>query len=496
MRKILLGTTAVVGLALGAQVANAQTTYSAPVGITGAGPLTAGGSPAMPTTPTTSGLTVRLGGFFDFTYGSVSDNADSGFYRNWSANNTKGAAGFSTNANAVGGGAATAVPGSSQIQTPILMNYAAATTNARGRQRTDMRTEAEINLYVDGIASNGMRYGAVLELQMDSQSNTGVDYDEMFGFVKGSWGELRFGQEDAAGTLMQVQAPATLWMGSSAAWDEFIVDSTNATNSYYGTAGSGRGGSAPYLMAGLLDGNDSTKIIYLSPQFAGFDVGFSYAPNTGEGERQDTQRDLVGITNVMSAALRYRGTFGPVGVQASLASVNGRAPQQSASGAANTSYEDLSAYSVGLVLSGMGLQVGGEYTWGRYANNVGSAQAKGLDDSNHWLLGAVYTTGALSFGVNYGVATQDNGTTTTGANIEDRTQKYLGVGTAYVIAPGMTLFANYNQISDKNIPTATPSSTRSGGAGLSSTNALAQFNANGDTTRDIKVVLAGVRVAF
>jgi len=492
MRKILLGTTAVVGMALGAQVANAQTTYSAPVGITGAGPLGAGGSPAMPTTPTTSGLTVRLGGFFDFTYGSVSDSADSGFYRNWSANNTKGAAGFST-ANT---GAPTAVPGSANISTPITMNYAAATTAARGRQRTDMRTEAEINLYVDGIATNGMRYGAVLELQMDGQTNTGVDYDEMFGFVKGSWGELRFGQEDAAGTLMQVTAPATLWMGASAAWDEFLVDSTNASGSYYGTAGSGRGGSAPYLMAGLADGNDSTKIIYLSPQFAGFDVGFSYAPNTGEGERTDTQRDLTGLTNVMSGALRYRGTIGPVGLQTSLAAIGARAPQQSASGAANTSYEDVTAYSVGLVLSGMGLQVGGEYTWGRYANNVGSPQAKGLDDSNHWLLGAVYTTGALSFGVNYGVATQDNGTDTNSVKLEDRTQKYLGVGMAYVLAPGMTLFANYNQISDKNIPTATPSNKAAGGAGLSSSTALAQFDSNGGTTRDITVVVAGVRVAF
>ncbi|MFN8981229.1 MAG: porin, partial [Alphaproteobacteria bacterium] len=190
MRKILLGTTAVVGLALIAPVANAQQArpaarpaaapaappalpatsvaptgtaaaiFQTPVGVTGAGPHGADGIPNRPTTPTTSGIIVRLGGFFDFSYGNVSDSADKGFFRNGSTLST-----------------------------------------AKGRQRNDFRTESEINLYADGVAANGMRYGAVFELQMDNVaagSGTAVDYDELYGFVKGSWGELRFGQEDHA----------------------------------------------------------------------------------------------------------------------------------------------------------------------------------------------------------------------------------------------------------------------------------------------------------
>ncbi|MCA3367781.1 MAG: hypothetical protein INF79_19420, partial [Roseomonas sp.] len=230
MRKILLGTTAVVGLALLAPVANAQQArpaarpaaapaappalpatsvaptgtaaamFETPVGITGAGPHGPDGVPNRPTTPTTSGLIVRLGGFFDFSMANVSDSYDSA---SASARNTSG------NVN-----------------------------NRLGRQRNDFRTEAELNVYVDGIAANGMRYGAMMEFQMDNMggrndntaanngangSGTGVDLDELYGFVKGSWGELRFGQEDNVQGLMRVAPPGTLWLGVSSGWDEFVA---------------------------------------------------------------------------------------------------------------------------------------------------------------------------------------------------------------------------------------------------------------------------------
>jgi Gram-negative porin len=429
MRKILLGTTAVVGLAVVAPAAFAQS-----ASLIGAGNHGAAGSPPV----ATSGLSVRLGGFFDFTYGVVSDDADKG-----------------------GGYTGTRAAGS------------------QARQTTDMRTESEINLYVDGRASNGLQYGAVFELQMDNMTNTGngtgVDYDELYGFVKGAWGELRFGQEDSAASLMQVMAPSVLWMGRSDAWDEFVVGSN-------------------YIGAGIGDGNDSTKIIYLSPQFNGFDFGLSYSSNRNEGEQttagsktNEYQRDYTGLTNEISAALRYRGTVGGVGIQASLAAQFADAAKQSTTGASiATRDQNVTVYSAGLVLSGLlpGLQIGGDYTWGKYRTAPGTASlAQGLDDSDMIGLGAVYTTGAMSLGVNYALSTQSNGGT-----VDDRTQTYIGLGLAYVIAPGMTFFANYNMISDKNVPVAQATKT-------STTSNLTTYG-SGDYQRDITVAVAGVRVAF
>ena len=486
MRKILLGTTAVVGLALFAQAANAQQArpaarpapapvaapvappalpatsvaptgtaaalFQTPVGVTGAGPHGADGVPNRPTTPTTSGLIVRLGGFFDFSMGNVQDDADKASFRN----NTGGR------------------------------------TDTKARARNDFRTESEINLYVDGIAANGMRYGAMFELQMDNVaagSGTAVDYDELYGFVKGSWGELRFGQEDHAANLMQVRRPGTLWMGSDDAWDEFVVQS-------------GTFGSAPYIMSGITDGSDATKLIYLSPQFMGFDVGASYAPNSGEGERTQLadstttfQRDRTSTENQISAALRYRGTFGAVGLQAAMTGYWADAAQLSANGVSLAAKpQNINAYHAGLVLRAYGFQVGGEYAWGKYNTTVGNgALNPGLDGSNHWLVGAVYTIGAFQVGAQYGKGSQDNGTSTTGAALSDRTQTYLGLGVSYTLAPGMTLFANYNQVEDENLPTAAPSIL--GNSGAKGTT-LAKFDSSGSNTRDITVVVAGVRVAF
>ena len=471
MRKILLGTTAVVGLALVAQAANAQQArpaarpapvaapaappalpatsvaptgtaaalFQTPVGVTGAGPHGADGVPNRPATPTTSGTVVRLGGFFDFSMGNVQDDADKGLAR----------------------------------------NTAGGITNAKGRQRNDFRTESEINLYVDGVAANGMRYGALFELQMDNVTSTAgdgttVSYDELYGFVKGSWGELRFGQEDSAASLLQIRRPATLWMGDSDSWDEFVANSG-------------------YIMAGIGDGNDASKIIYLSPQFMGFDAGVSFAPNRFEGEQPNIptsttnfQRDRTGLENEISAALRYRGTFGDVGVGASFVAQFADAGSQSANGAPlAVKGQNITAYSAGLLLRAYGFAVGGDYTWGNYRTTPANGTINpGTDGSDQWALGITYTIGAFSVGGNYSQGSQDNGGT-----VADRTQTYMGLGVAYVLAPGMTLFANYNQIKDENIPTAAPTSA---GATLINFGSAA----SPDLTRDITVLVAGVRVAF
>jgi predicted porin len=469
MRKILLGTTAVIGLALVAPIANAQQArpaarpaaapaappalpatsvaptgtaaalFQTPVGITGAGAHGGDGVPNRPATPTTSGTVVRLGGYFDFSYGNVQDDADKA----------------------------------------VVRNTAGSITNAKGRQRSDFRNEAELNVYADGVAANGMRYGALFEFQMDTMTSTtgtgtGVDFDELYGFVKGGWGELRFGQEDSAASLLQIRRPSTLWMGDSDAWDEFLANSG-------------------YVIAGVGDGNDATKIIYLSPQFMGFDAGVSYAANRFEGEQSTIptstttfQRDRTGLENEISAALRYRGTFGPVGVGASFVAQFADSASLSANGAPLAAKDqNITTYAAGLLLRAYGFAVGGDYTWGNYRTTpANGAIAQGIDGSEQWAVGLTYTIGALSLGGMYSQGTQDNGGT-----VADRTQTYMGLGVAYVLAPGMTLFANYNQISDENIPGAAP--TKAGATRVNFGTA-----ATPDYTRDITVLVAGVRVAF
>ena len=293
MRKILLGTTAVVGLALAAPAAFAQ-------GIApGSGGTTLTPAPTPAALAGAGGLAVRLGGYYEFSGANIQDDND----------------------RATRLGAA----------------------HGKARQRTDFRNDMELNVFVDGRAANGMQYGAVLEMQMDNQVNTTVDFDEMYGFIRGSWGDFRFGQEDSAASLMAVRAPGAGALGGDAVWDEFVSNQGLF--------------SSPYITSGINDGNDATKIIYLSPQFAGFDVGFSYAPNAGEGERVDTQRDRLSLENEFSAALRYRGTLGGIGLQLGAAAMFADPPAKTAT----VEFESVSAYFFGAQVAAYGFALGGEY---------------------------------------------------------------------------------------------------------------------------------------
>ena len=496
MRKILLGTTAVVGAALLAPGAFAQTTQggggqvgqgvtvpTAP-GTVGVAPTPLNVGPSAPNTqvvvpPTPAmagagGLTIRLGGYFAFTGALVQDDWD-----------------YARSRNTVTG-----------------------TNQSRARSRYDFRNDAELNVFVDGRTSNGITYGAVFELQMDnivaqSGDGTTVSFDELYGYLGfDGLGTFRFGQEDSAASLLQVRAPASQALGGDAEWDEFIVQ-TGLTD------------SAPYIMSGINDGSDATKIIYLSPQFAGFDFGMSYAPNAYEGERTNidgtttqAQRDRTGIENEMSAAVRYRGTFGPVGINAGLGGMWASPPQLNGSGVAfgnvgNPRAQNVYAYTAGLVLTGYGFSFGGEYTWGQYRGaGVGrTAINAGVDSSQHYLLGLTYTMGPLVFGAVWGQGWQGNGvsavrtsaTTVAYTDLDDRRQDLWGVGVAYNLAPGLVLFGLYNNITDENVPMGgQPSNARYLAApttvGGRTGTTLASFN--GGNTRSINIGVVGIRLAF
>lgn len=459
MRKILLGTTAVVGAALLAPAAFAQTgvtTAPGAVGLAGSANVgTQGVTAPSPAIAAQNALSVRLGGFFDFSMAGIQDDLDRARTR----------------------------------------NDLSSGNDRQSRSRYDFRNDLEVNVFVDGRAANGMTYGAVIEFQMDNASSGGgsgttVDLDEAYLFLSfPNLGTLRMGQEDSAGSLLQVRAPSAGLIASDGDWYDFI---NTTSQTVYGN----------YMLSGFNDGNDSTKIVYLSPQFAGFDFGLSFAPNSGEGERDQLsngsslQRDRTSLENEVSAALRYRGTFGPVGVNFGLGAMMADSPRLQASGSPVTVRgQQVNAYTVGATVSAYGFAFGGEYTWGAYnGTSVGrAALAAGLDDSQHWLVGATYTMGPLLVGANIGQGKQDNGSSRVGNAIVDRgdrTHTAWGIGAVYTLAPGLGVYAIYQNINDENVPVTAPSDARYGGAGST----MARFN--GGDTRTINVLMGGVRLAF
>ena len=197
---------------------------------------------------------------------------------------------------------------------------------------------------------------------------------------------------------------------------------------------------------------------------------------------------------MMNFAAGMLGARGENGVGASFGALRADSAQTSGANVERVAVrnQDLTMYSAGLLVRAYGFAVGGEYAWGNYRDQMTSTINPKIDGSDQWIVGATYTLGALQFGGQYGVAKQDNGTNAAGTPFKDREQTYWGVGVQYTLAPGMILFANYNQIKDDNILTAAPAVA---GTGVTSFGSLNTFK-NGSTTRDIDVMLAGVRVAF
>jgi predicted porin len=390
MRKILLGTTAVVGAALiGATTAQAQT---AP--------------------------TVRVGGFMLTQVTYTLDDLDRAQ------------------------GTPTGVGGAGRV----------------ARQRTDFKNEVEISVFVNGKAANGMAYGAVIEIQNDGTGGTIFDIDEAYVFVSSpTLGTIRFGEEDSAANLIQIRPPGVTGAGIDGDGYSSMLSSSAFT------------GGGPSLVLGVNDGNDSTKIIYLSPQFFGFDFGVSYSPNRNEGDRVIAgravdslstsgsppslnatvpQRDGTGLSNELSGGVRYRGTFGNIGVGLSFVAQTADSAKVGTDGVPVASrLRNPTAYSVGASITGFGFTLGGEYTWGRYSGAPATAGlAAGRDQSKHYGLGLTYVMGAWAFGGWFGQAEQDNG-----PGVADREQTVYGLGVAYTLAPGLELYANWSHLKDDNV---------------------------------------------
>ena len=425
MRKLLLASVAVLGASMGmAETANAQDAIS----------LDNSGQ----SFPTPGTVTVRLNGRFR-AYGGVIDQNQA-----------------RTSNFAVGAAQATA-----STQNAAGQNIASTTTFNQGLNKVSNYgafTYARLYPGFDGVATNGLKYGASLEIRQDNNfgagggvangSVTGSNRTRDLLYFRRQWGYLgtdKFGQI----RIGAADNPASLFL----------------TGSFENFNDGGLNGDLPGFLPGNLAlawpfadvGNiyATTKIVYLSPQFFGVDFGLSYEPTTGAGGGDNgagcgpspafgtvanggngvatpgcdflsstSTADYARRKNTYEGLVRYRGTFGPVGLAATASYTgSGRVLDSgvvgSATNPARYRLEDLSVFDFGLAATFSGFSVGGNYQFGRYnvpgGGGYGGLLAKGQPNSSAFVVGASYTVGPVIVGAHY-LRSYSQGDQTTATN--------------------------------------------------------------------------------
>ncbi len=270
-----------------------------------------------------------------------------------------------------------------------------------------------------GTADNGLEYGANVQWRW-MRGNVG--FDESWLDVRGSFGRVYLGGEDTVIDLVAGTAGHSVQVGS---WG------TDGNNALRNVNFQGLSTATHYYQSAAGMTSDANKIGYITPNFAGFQAGISYTPDTGDQE-QISGNDNGGTTKATEIAAGWGGDLGGVGLKID----GGMSFADNQSGNSGQDLEQIRGYMLGASASfaGFGLAAG-------YLNNGDSSCDKavaGCDAGEGFNIGASYNFGAGSVSAMWQVGIDD----TDGNGSSDRSE-ISHLGSSFTIAEGMSAYANY-----------------------------------------------------
>ncbi|KAA0574152.1 porin [Azospirillum sp. B21] len=296
--------------------------------------------------------------------------------------------------------------------------------NDNGLRKTEFANRFRLTITPTAKADNGLEYGARLRLRAaNGTSNVRTtDADRAFIFVNGTFGSVQAGVTNGPSDDSGVIGPNV--DGISGSPDGFY-------SSYYGVT------TLPYVaynLRTLESGDASTKIVYSTPSFAGFKLSAAYTPTYGSSNTDVNRRKNVTYNDMGEVQAAYKGTFGSIGLEASVAYQFASAP---------SGVEDLSSVHTGATLTYGPFAIGGSYA---FSGDSGYATGtRGVDDQQVWLVGAQYTLGPVILAATY---TDMKGIDSGFVGLNSRAHVYQA-GVTYTVAPGLTTGLEYSYVDNK-----------------------------------------------
>jgi hypothetical protein len=347
----------------------------------------------------------------------------------------------------------------------------------------------------DGMAANGVRYGAAVELRENFQAGNATNFGTTGAtatspstnssletvFVRRAFtylasdqaGLVRFGQTDGVIGLFDN------CIFTSACWDAGIGNFNGGPNQGFGV----QGAAVPFVWLAQAGAEyDNNKVVYLSPQFFGFDFGVQYAPNMGNTDQGggvgagcgqagatcinvSSGADATRWINQVGAGLRFQQTFGAVDVKlygfyetsgkenlttnpfattgqartgATLPGLRGQAT--AVASAANVPYDDLSFYKAGAAFTAFNVTAAIDYIGGAVNGQLNLRPQGGVNE-NAILTGLTYANGPITLGLEGGIVESQGDARLVG--ISQRHEYEIAFGGNYKLAPGVQLVGEY-----------------------------------------------------
>ncbi|MCI0430157.1 MAG: porin [Rhodospirillales bacterium] len=256
-----------------------------------------------------------------------------------------------------------------------------------GLQNQALNSDSEVHFRIKQTFDNGIEVGGRLELEGSSASGDRVD--ERWIFFRGGFGELRVGEEDDARKLKSYTAPSASGFLFNVNSPFFSFNATTAASVVVST-----NSTTPSLE------NDSSKLIYFTPSFSGFQLVVSYAPD-GTQDRGafgfgtgSTQGGGSGLSNAISIGADYSGEFSGVTV-----GVGGGYSRASAETSA-TADDDPTIWAAGINIGFAGFTVGGSIAVGDELG-VNGFNGYVVSEATVFDVGATYNIDAVTVGVGW-----------------------------------------------------------------------------------------------
>ena len=246
----------------------------------------------------------------------------------------------------------------------------------------DVMSNSEIVFAPSITLDNGLQFGANVQLEANT---SGDQIDESYVFIDGSFGEVLIGSENSAGYKMTYAAPNVTAMpinsGSSSAFIPFSGNGTSVSvlSDLFRNA---KGSS--FIEVGR--NNDSQRITYFSPRFAGFQLGASYARDGNQDSSLAGDNLNNSFGDIFDFGANYVNSFGGIDV-----AVSGRY----GFGDVDGSGKDPEAFAFGANVGFAGVTVG--YAFAENNDGIGA----GSDDAQGHSAGVSYETGPWGVSATY-----------------------------------------------------------------------------------------------